>query len=138
MHTPRQARSFVLLGPERGYFSSLAASLIEQTVALSASLISRLPERWSAVATAVAKLGAALLLVARDMWQLRLAPRHGTLRHGAALMRALLPCRRLVVLLQRCVGPRNRGHLRRLDWRTLAGVVGTCLRCVGLSRRGIS
>jgi hypothetical protein len=49
----------VLLGPERGYFSSLAASLIEQTVALSASLISRLPERWSAVATAVAKLGAA-------------------------------------------------------------------------------
>jgi protein CLEC16A len=53
-----QARNFVLSGPEHGYFASLAASLVEQTIALSEPFASALPGRWSAIATAVAKLGA--------------------------------------------------------------------------------
>ena len=53
-----QARAFVLSGPERGYFASLAASLLEQSAALSALLTAAAPERWPAVAGAAAKLGA--------------------------------------------------------------------------------
>ena len=54
-----QARSFVLHGPEHGYFASLAASLLEQSLALS-SLFATVPARWPAVATAVSKFGAPL------------------------------------------------------------------------------
>jgi len=48
------ARAFILSGPEAHYFASLAASLMDQTAALS-SLFAAGP--WSAVASSVARLG---------------------------------------------------------------------------------